>query len=441
MQRRHFLAGIAAATAAGLLLRPSDHGAPHDTYFSALNTLLRRQGPGHPLMLVDMDRLERNCARLKDSLPAGKNLRIVAKSLPSVPLIRHVMARTGSTRVMCFHQPFLNAVAREMPQADILLGKPMPVRAAETFYQQHDARTGFNPAKQLQWLIDTPERLEQYRQLAQTLGIRMRINIELDVGLHRGGLGAPEQLDALLALVAANKEHLEFAGFMGYDAHVGKIPPLLESRDASHQKSNRVYRAFMGRAAAIDPAYSPERLTLNGAGSPTFRLHGSASPLNDVSVGSALVKPTDFDLELLQDFEPAAFIATPVLKAMDGLQLPGVSALGDAWALWDRNRRRTFFVYGGKWMARFESPRGLADNGLYGSSSNQAIVNASRSTGLAVDDWIFLRPTQSEAVMLQFGGVHAVRQSQQESPQIENRWPILAAAPTAIDTDAALAAV
>ena len=38
--------------------------------------------------------------------------------------------------------------------ADILLGKPLPVRSAQLFYQQHSGP--FDPAKQLQWLIDTP---------------------------------------------------------------------------------------------------------------------------------------------------------------------------------------------------------------------------------------------------------------------------------------------
>jgi len=425
MQRRHFLFGIVAAAAGGLLLRPADHGAPHGDYFRTLNDLLRTQGPGRPVLVIDLDRLERNCARLKASVVSGKQLRIVAKSLPSIPLIRHVQARTGSARVMSFHQPFLNALATELPQTDILLGKPMPVRAAETFYRYLDANGGFNPQAQLQWLVDTPERLAQYAQLARTLGTKMRINIELDVGLHRGGLATPEQLDPLLAGIAAASDHLEFAGFMGYDAHVGKIPSILESRETSHRKSNEVYRGFMARATAINPAFTAEKLTFNGAGSPTFRLHGSESPLNEVSVGSALVKPTDFDLGLLEDFEPAAFIATPVLKAMDGLQLPGVGALGDAWALWDRNRRRTFFIYGGKWMAKFASPAGLADNGLYGSSSNQAIVNASHAVNLAVDDCIFLRPTQSEAVLLQFGDIVAVRGAGSASPVIEHYWPIL----------------
>ncbi len=163
-------------------------------------------------------------------------------------------------------------------------------------------------------------------------------------------------------------------------------------------------------------------LTLNGAGSPTYRLHGADSPLTEVAVGSALLKPTDFDLDLLADFEPAAFIATPVLKAIDGLHLPGPDWAGRAWAAWDPNRRRSFFIYGGKWMARCASPAGLADNALYGSSSNQALLNASAAVDLAVDDHVFLRPTQSEAVLLQFGELLAVR-----GARIEARWPVLPA--------------
>lgn len=430
MKRRHVLLGLAAAAAAGgYLLRPADHGAPHDGYFAALNTLLRKDGPGRPVLVLDQDRLDRNCDRLQQTAAMyGKHLRIVAKSLPSVPLLQHVLARTGTRRLMSFHQPFLNALAAQIPDADLLLGKPMPVQAVATFYRELKPGSAFAPERQLQWLVDSHERLQQYRQLAQTLGTRLRINIELDVGLHRGGLAAVEQLDELLATISSDPQHLEFAGFMGYDAHVGKVPSILESRDTSLAKANAVYRSFIDRARHLQPALDVTTLTLNGAGSPTFRLHDGTSPLNEISVGSALVKPSDFDLKPLADMEAAAFIATPVLKAMTGLQLPGSDTLGRVWALWDQNRQRTFFIYGGKWLAHFVSPAGLTDNALYGSSSNQAIANASPSVQLAVDDYAFLRPTQSEAVLLQFGDLALVRglDGTGDSPRIAAWWPVLA---------------
>ncbi len=99
--------------------------------------------------------------------------------------MNYIAQRAGTQKLMSFHQPFLNHDAQVFPQSDILLGKPLPVRSAELFYQTH--KGPFDPAKQLQWLLDGPERLQQYLALAQGLGTRMRINIELDVGLHRGG--------------------------------------------------------------------------------------------------------------------------------------------------------------------------------------------------------------------------------------------------------------
>ena len=215
MKRRGFLVGLGALAAGGWLLRPGNQGAPHTPYFQVINDHLRNAGPGRPLMLVDQQRLVRNCHTLKAMLPSRCALRIVAKSLPSVPMIQTVMRETGSDRVMVFHQPFMNALADAEPGVDMLLGKPMPVQAARQFYNELSG--DFDADRQLQWLIDSRQRLEQYLQLARTLNRRLNINIELDVGLHRGGLGDPNQLDAMIGLIQAHPAHLRFSGFMGYD--------------------------------------------------------------------------------------------------------------------------------------------------------------------------------------------------------------------------------
>jgi D-serine deaminase-like pyridoxal phosphate-dependent protein len=419
MTRRKLLRGLVAtgAAAAGVaLLRPRDVGGPYTPYYAGLNALLRREGPGRPLLIIDGERLDQNLARVRASLPAGKCFRVVSKSLPAMGLLQRVMQGLATERLMVFHEPHLSALAAQLPQCDLLLGKPMPVAAARTFYRGLRPG-GFDAATRLQWLIDSPARLAQYRELATGLGVKLRVNIEIDVGLHRGGLQDPAELAALLPQLGGP---IELAGLMGYDAHVGKLPPLLESREASLRKVWARYRAFLAVLAERLPPAQMAALTLNGAGSPTFRLHGAESPLNELAVGSALVKPTDFDLDLLADLQPAAFIATPVLKAYDGLALPGSARLGPAWAAWDPNRRRTFFIYGGLWMARLEAPAGLQENPLYGRSTNQAILNASARVPLQTDDHVFLRPTQSEKVLTELGDLWVVR-----GDRIETTWPVL----------------
>lgn len=424
MNRRQFCIGTAVA-AGGLAWwqHPKAEGAPYDDYFRALNAELRRNGPMHPCMLIDLDRLDHNIDAVKQSVAKvpGRGYRVVAKSVPSPALIDYIFKRAGTKRLMGFHQPFLNDEAEAFPDADILLGKPMPARAAAIFYR--DLKGSFDPARQLQWLIDTPEHLAQYLELAQGLHTRLRVNIELDVGLHRGGVHDLQVLAQMLDTLAANPQSLEFAGFMGYDPHIVKLPRALGSRESFFHESQARYQAAVDLVHSRQPALWSDRLTLNTAGSPTYRLHEAETLCNDVSVGSALVKPTDFDIDTLTDHVPACFIATPVLKDEGGpLSVPGLEGLSRALSWWDANQQRGYFIYGGSWMAHYESPQGLRRNELFGHSTNQESVMGSAAVGLHVDDQVFLRPTQSEAVFLQFGDLVAMR-----GGKIEAYWPVLKA--------------
>jgi D-serine deaminase-like pyridoxal phosphate-dependent protein len=410
---------VVAAGVATLLwtVRPRDDGGGYDAYFRALNETLRAQGPARPALILDLDRLDENLRVLRASIRPPKHFRVVDKSLPSIPLLRHVFQQADTNRVMSFHQPFLSQVAAELPQADVLLGKPMPVRSAAAFYAS--LAGSFDPERQLQWLIDTPERLEEYRALAERIGQRMRINVEIDVGLHRGGVDDLATLDRILGGIAAAPARLELAGFMGYDPHVAKVPSWARSRASLIADVRRTYQGYVDHVRTRWPQLWRDDLTLNGAGSPTYRLYEDDTLLNDLSVGSALVKPTDFDLDTLTPHVPALFIATPVLKAQAAARLPGLDWLSSLLEWWNPNLARTFFIYGGYWMAKPVAPAGLHTNSLFGRSSNQEMLNGSAAVELGVDDYVFLRPTQSEAVMLQFGDLLVLRRG-----EIVDRWPV-----------------
>lgn len=375
-------------------------------------------------MLVDLDAVDHNLALVQENLGLGearKHLRLVVKSLPSLDLLHYLTRAAQTDRLMVFDLPRLQAVTRAMPRADVLIGKPMPVAAVASFYKNHQA--DFAPARQLQWLVDSPERLKRYLALAQERGLMLRINIELDVGLRRGGVVAGPLLKQMLQTIDAHPEHLLWTGFMGYDAHVVKVPAVIADTDTLFQQAMNAYSSATEQLARDFPQLQ-QRLgaqpCLNTAGSPTFRLHQKETVCNEVAVGSAVVQPTDFDIPSLAGHRPACFIAAPVLKQLGSLELPGNQQLGQWWARWDVNQRRRYFIYGGDWKARFHEPRGLSSNPLYGRSTNQDLVCGSPETGLTVGDHIFLRPTQSERVLSQFGDLYICRQ---KTPI--GRWPVL----------------
>ena len=422
MQRRTFLVGAGLATvAAAAWLRPTRHGAPYQPYFEQLNRTLKAEGIGTPTLVLDLDRLRANARQVMSHTQGKVALRLVNKSLPCLSLLDELGKVCGTQRQMVFSLPYLQLAAQERPGLDILMGKPMPIAAAASFYRDHRP-SAFDPSRQLQWLIDTPERLAQYRQLANSLHVPMQVNFEVDVGLHRGGIRSIETLQAMARTVAADPL-LHWSGLMGYDAHTEKVPDIAGNRDRSRAHAQALYRQYADVMQAAKLPRQAAHLTLNTGGSPTYRLHDGSDGANEVAVGSAMVKPSDFDTDLLTDLQAAAFIATPVIKVSNPFTAPyGAEWASTALSTWDPNQRASLFTYGGHWLAQPVAPEGLALSGLIGQSSNQQILVGSGQQALHPDDFVFFRPTQSEAVLQQFGDIAVFEQG-----RLVARWPVFPA--------------
>lgn len=421
LTRRQWLGLTAlAGGAAAFALRPAETGSPHAPFFQRMSQVLRHAGLSQPTLVIDRERLHANAQQVRANLDPGLALRLVNKSLPSLPLLDEVADLTGTRRQMVFNLPYLRLLAEQRPDSDVLLGKPFPVVAAAQLLTEAP-RSSFDVPRQVQWLVDSPARLAQYRDLARGQRVALRINLEIDVGLHRGGVPDEATLQQVIALLR-EEPLLRWSGLMGYDAHTQKIPDLAGSRARAHEQVLTVYRERLQamRGSGLSPVDGA--LTLNTGGSPTYRLHRAGGPANEVAVGSALVKPIDFDTPLLADLQPAAWIATPVLK-VQGFRAPdGVEALGTIAQGWDPNQRTAHFIHGGHWLAQPESPEGLQASGLIGPSSNQQLFLGSGRQGLQPDDLVFFRPTQSEAVLQQFGDIAVV-----EGDRVVAMWPVLPA--------------
>lgn len=410
--RRTVLIGTGALAATGIgigALRPKENGAMHDAYFSNLAAALQRAGLNRPTLVIDQQRLSANLRAVRNSVDAARlPLRVVAKSLPSPGLLQTVLAGMASQRLMVFSAEMLLQLLPLYPGGDYLMGKPLPI---SEFARIAD-KAGAPASARVQWLIDTPERLAQYAEAAKARGIMLRANLEIDVGLHRGGFADPAALAT--AVAQAKSAGVQVSGLMGYEPHIPKMP----DPDSAYADAQQAY----GKAIEVlqQSGLDPAAMTLNSAGSPTFRRHCKGTVANEVSVGSAFVKPGDFDYDDLADLVPAAVIATPVIKASADQPLPGIEALSGAMHWWDRNTQRGFFIHGGHWLAKPLSPTGLEYSKLFGRSSNQELLTGSNRVDLKPDDTVFLRPDQSEALFLQFGDIAVF-----DGKEIAEFWPSL----------------
>ena len=419
MPRRLFVAGGAAvAVGAVAALRPADRGAGgHNEYFTRLSAALKAAGIAHPVMVIDRERLTANIATVKSAIgPSGHATRVVAKSLPSPKLLETVMRGVGTDRAMVFNGATLEQVAAARPDADLLLGKPLPALEVDAFVARHAGQDA--PAAHPQFLVDSTARMVQIIEIARARHAPVRVNCEIDVGLHRGGFTSDADLASALELAAA-EPLVRPSGLMGYDPHVVKVP----FQAAAMENVRRQYaarRAVLHEKVQADPRV----MTFNTAGSPTYRLHLDDGNANELALGSSFVKPADFEIPTLATHVPAAFIATPVIKSAGETRIPGLEFLAPVLRAWDRNSARAWFIYGGHWLATPVSPAGLQYNGIFGRSSNQEMLTGSVGVELGVDDYVFLQPNQSEAVFLQFGDL-VVYEGGKETEQWET-FPVSA---------------
>lgn len=419
-RRNLILGGSAIIGVAALMSKPSDKSGPRDAYFLDVQAALLAAGIATPTLVIDRARLNANIDTLVGHLPDGMGYRIVAKSLPSLSLIDHIRQRANTDRLMTFNLPMLSELSRTMPEASQLLGKPLPVRAAKTYFETLPADAA-GAEQNVQWLIDATDRLEQYDQLARTLDRSLRVNLELDVGLHRGGFEPGGALQAALDTIKASP-NLEFAGFMGYEPHIPALPTTLGWREKALKGAWARYQAALEQAANTLGAEAMASITRNAAGSPTYRYYEDTKIANEISAGSCLVKPTHFDSDLLEPHQPASFIATPVIKSLPTTRMPGLEFADGAKRAWDPNYNKTVFIYGGHWLADPVDPPGLSYNPTFGRSSNQEMLNGGPDLAIAADEFVFLRPHQSEAVFLQFGDIAVY-----EDGKIVDHWPVFEA--------------
>ncbi len=425
--RRQFLGGALAAGVGlgiGYALKPRAARVTHDAYFTQLSQALHAAGIGSPTLIWDKARSEHNLRSIAEQVGTNKHLRIVAKSLPCLNLLEHTAQAWHTQRLMVFNYPMLLTLAHAMPQADVLLGKPLSPLELPNFFSRlsQTQAAQFQAERQIQWLVDTPETLQAYLQFARAQGKTLRLNIEIDVGLHRGGAPDVATLSTMLDMIS-NEPLAQFSGLMGYEPHIVKVPNLLHNRAHAEAHAKALYREFR-EFALRHPAsrLAPEQLTLNTAGSPTYRLHIDNPDVNELAIGSAVVKPSDFDTEWLNDLQSALFIAAPILKVGE-FSLPyGAQTLSQLVQQWDVNQRKSVVIHGGEWRANVVSPEGVRASELYGTSTNQKVMTAAPNFAYRAGDYVFFRPTQSEMLMLQFGALAVYDQG-----RISEQWPVFPA--------------
>ncbi len=229
---------------AAVSLEPLAPGAP----IGALET---------PAAIVDLDRMERNIARMATYASGhGLALRPHIKTHKStfVAAAQLFHGAIGLTCATPAEAEVMSAVSR-----DILLAYP-PVGPKL-------ARLMALPREvQLTVALDSVLAIEGLAAAAERAGRRVRVLVELDVGMHRVGVTAWRDAIALAALVASNPP-LEYAGIAFYPGHIR------EEVGGQDDKLALLRDAVSSAVSALTAAGFPPQVVSGGSTPTMWRTH------------------------------------------------------------------------------------------------------------------------------------------------------------------------
>jgi D-serine deaminase-like pyridoxal phosphate-dependent protein len=227
-----------------------------------------------PALVVDLDILERNIARMAEHAKKhGIALRPHAKTHKSVEIARRQLA-AGALGICCAKLGEAEALAGGGIDS-ILLTSPVVTDAGI-------ARVIALNGKMRELIVtcDNAEIATELADAAQASGKRLKVFIDIDPGLGRTGIRPGDGAIALAEQVA-NAQGLEFAGLQCYAGQVQHMESPNERRARSLEALKELGELRDAlRARGIAPKI------LSGGGTGTFDIDPDARVLTELQVGS-----------------------------------------------------------------------------------------------------------------------------------------------------------
>lgn len=226
-----------------------------------------------PCLCLDADLLEHNIARMDAFLGDGPvRLRPHSKT-HKCPTIAWLQLRAGAIGITCAKL----SEAEVMAQAgirDILIANQVVDPEKITRLVHLAANSDVMVA------VDTAANVFDLAQAAQLAGVKLRVLIEVEVGMGRCG-SEPGMPTLTLAREILKLPSLRFEGIMGYEGHAVMIPDQTARADTAREAM-----AYLVGTRDLLVAQGIEVKIVSGGGTGTFDTTGVYPGLTEIQAGS-----------------------------------------------------------------------------------------------------------------------------------------------------------
>jgi len=245
-----------------------------------------------PTLIVDLDILERNIARMAEFF-AGRRaaLRPHIKS-HKIPAIAHMQLKAGAIGITCAKVGEAEVMV-EAGIRDILIANQVVGRV------KIDRLTDLARRADVMVVVDDARNVADLSQMASVKGVTLRVLVEVDIGMRRCGIPPGDPVLDVARRVAASPG-LRLTGLMGYEGHLVLIPDPEERR-------RKVLAALEPLADTVDllrrHGLAPE--VVSGGATGSYDVTGSHPVMTEIQAGSYVfmdatygaVRP-EFDISL-----------------------------------------------------------------------------------------------------------------------------------------------
>jgi D-serine deaminase-like pyridoxal phosphate-dependent protein len=354
-------------------------------------SVLAADGVDTPALLVDLDRLDGNIARIAGACREhGIAWRPHVKGIKTPAIVDRLLA-AGASGVTCAKLGEAEVMA-DAGVGDILIANQIvgPQKIARLMALR--ARVDVAVA------VDDASNVAELAAAARRRGVKLRAVIETDIGIRRAGVTSPEACLALARRIAA-EDGLCFAGVMGWEGHAAAMTDRNEKAAAvAAAVRELVAGAERCRAAGLPVAI----VSCGGTG--TYWLSAAQPGVTEIQAGGGVLSDVHYQVDFGVDHPCALTVVSTVTSRP--------------------NPRRIVCDAGFKTMSRDVSlprPLGLAQVASVRLSAEHATIELAADSDMPrPGERLEFEVGYSDSTVPLHDLVHAVRDK-----RLEATWPIL----------------
>ncbi len=266
-----------------------------------------------PALVIDLKAFERNVAAMQAHCDrVGLKLRAHAKTHKSVTIARRQIA-AGAVGVCCAKLGEAEALA-EGGIDGLLVTSPVVTARGFERVATLNARLG-----DFMIVADSVVCVDGYAGAARASGKRLKVLVDVDIGLHRTGISPGASALELARCVAASAD-LQFMGLQGYAGQLQHVPTFPDRRTQSLAALK-----LLGETRDLLVANGIACPVVSGGGTGTYNIDAEARVFTELQAGSYIFMDKQYcEVKIANSaplpFDSALFVQSTVISAnMPGL--------------------------------------------------------------------------------------------------------------------------